>query len=116
MKKCYLFAVIFAGITVISFICVFLLKKNEETAAKAFVFSCPDGKSIEARFIVNKDRSYGSVILKLSDGRKMTLPQTISASGARYATASEDIVFWNKGDSAFITENGNNTYNDCWIK
>ncbi len=36
----------------------------------------------------------------------MTLPQAISASGARYATADESIVFWNKGDSVFITQNG----------
>lgn len=35
-----------------------------------------------------------------------TLPQAISADGARYATADESIVFWNKGNSVLITQNG----------
>jgi membrane-bound inhibitor of C-type lysozyme len=47
----------------------------------------------------------------------MELPQVISGSGARYANADESFVFWNKGDTAFITEgpddNDNMTYKDC---
>jgi hypothetical protein len=31
----------------------------------------------------------------------------MSASGARYASADESVVFWNKGNTAFITEGGN---------
>jgi membrane-bound inhibitor of C-type lysozyme len=46
----------------------------------------------------------GSVALVLSDGRSVTLPQTISASGIRYANADESLVFWSKGNTAFITE------------
>ena len=34
----------------------------------------------------------------LSDGRKLTLPQAMSASGARYVRQSESVVFWNKGE------------------
>jgi membrane-bound inhibitor of C-type lysozyme len=30
----------------------------------------------------------------------------MSGSGARYANADESFVFWNKGDTAFITEGG----------
>ncbi len=41
----------------------------------------------------------------------MTLPQAMSASGARYANADESIVFWNKGDSVFITQNGTIIFN-----
>ena len=51
--------------------------------------------------------------LALSDGRKLTLPQASSASGARYASASESIVFWNKGTTAFIEEGGKTTYDGC---
>lgn len=47
----------------------------------------------------------GSVALTLSDGRDMTLAQTISASGIRYANADESFVFWNKGDGALVLEN-----------
>jgi membrane-bound inhibitor of C-type lysozyme len=46
----------------------------------------------------------GSVKLVLSDGREMTLKQTISADGARYANADESVVFWNVGNGATYTE------------
>ena len=49
----------------------------------------------------------------LSDGRVLRLPQALSASGARYANAAESIVFWNKGNTAFIEEKGNTTYDGC---
>jgi membrane-bound inhibitor of C-type lysozyme len=39
----------------------------------------------------------------------------LSGSGARYANKDESFVFWNKGDTAFITEgaSGEETYSDC---
>lgn len=61
-------------------------------------FSCAQGKTIGAVFYNTK------VDLTLSDGRKLSLPQAISASGARYANADESLVFWNKGNTAFISE------------
>ena len=44
---------------------------------------------------------------------RVALPQARSASGARYANANESVVFWNKGDTAFIDENGKSTYSGC---
>jgi membrane-bound inhibitor of C-type lysozyme len=41
------------------------------------------------------------------------MKRVVSASGTRYATADENIVFWSKGTSAFITENGETTYENC---
>jgi membrane-bound inhibitor of C-type lysozyme len=72
-------------------------------------FMCDDDKSIKAVFYPEK------VELTLSDGRTVQLPQTISGSGARYADADEAMVFWNKGNTAFITEGGDDreTYSDC---
>ncbi len=61
-------------------------------------FSCEQGKTIAAVFYKTK------VDLTLSDGRKLTLPQATAASGARYANANESFVFWNKGNTAYITE------------
>lgn len=62
----------------------------------------------------------GSVHLVLSDGRTMDLAQTLSADGARYSNGnpqtqgSETFVFWNKGNGATVTENGNNqTFSGC---
>lgn len=70
-------------------------------------FNCADGKSVKAEFAKEK------VKLVLSDSRKIELPQAVSASGARYANADESFVFWNKGETAFIEENGQMTFTDC---
>ena len=80
-----------------------------ETPVATATFKCKEGKSIEATFYADK------VDLKLSDGRSMTVPQAMSASGARYANAGETFVFWNKGDTAFVTEgkDGKETYSGC---
>lgn len=74
-------------------------------------FRCDQGKTIGAVFYADR------VDLTLSDGRSLTLPQAMSASGARYANADESIVFWNKGDTAFITEgaDGPETYSGCVV-
>jgi membrane-bound inhibitor of C-type lysozyme len=48
----------------------------------------------------------GYVRVALSDGRSMTLAQTISADGARYATKDESFVFWSKGDGVLVLEGG----------
>jgi len=84
-------------------------------STKAFQahFACTGGKSIDATF-VNGAKS--SVRLVLSDGRKITLPQAMSASGARYANADESFVFWNKGNTAFVEEKGKTTYDGCATK
>src|SRR3954452_14575040 len=74
-------------------------------------FACAGGKSIMAAFYSD------SVELKLSDGRRLKVPQAMSGSGARYANADESFVFWNKGDTAFITEGkaGKETYSGCTV-
>jgi membrane-bound inhibitor of C-type lysozyme len=82
-----------------------------ETPIASVTFKCEGDKAIDATFYAD------SVDLTLTDGRSMELPQVISGSGARYANADESFVFWNKGDTAFITEgpddNENMTYKDC---
>lgn len=82
---------------------------HAEDAAVTAKFACADDKSIAANF------GSDNVELSLSDGREMTLPQVISGSGARYANSDESVVFWNKGNTAFITEGPDETmtYADC---
>jgi membrane-bound inhibitor of C-type lysozyme len=65
----------------------------------------PDGRPIPG----------GRVLLQLSDGRKFSLPQTLSGSGIRHADSSESLVFWSKGDTAFVEEGPTKavTYRDC---
>ncbi len=79
---------------------------------KAATFICADEKSISAIFYPSDDKY---VDLVLSDGRALSVPHAISASGARYAKADESFVFWNKGDTAFITEKGTTTFSGCAI-
>lgn len=91
-------------------------KSAEQAGAgdKTVVFACDAGKSVTATFHLPAD---ADVTLALSDGRNMTLPHAMSADGARYANANESIVFWNKGNGAFITEgvgdNSTTTYANC---
>jgi membrane-bound inhibitor of C-type lysozyme len=77
------------------------------------LFTCDAGKTVAAVF---HNGTQSSVKLTLSDGRELTLPQALSGSGARYANDNESFVFWNKGDTAFIEENGKTTYSGCIAK
>ncbi len=70
-------------------------------------FTCKNNKIIYATFFND------NVQLYLNDDRDFLLSQTISASGARYATEDESFVFWNKGNTAFIEEDGLITYENC---
>ncbi len=88
-------------------------------------FSCDSEKSIAASFYRTPITAIpspgqpptpnGIVGLVLSDGRNMTLKQTISADGGRYTNSDESIVFWTKGDTAFIQENGKETFSNCVV-
>ena len=73
-------------------------------------FVCPGGKTIDAQFYKN------FVHLEFGWQKTLYLPQTISASGARYASSDESFVFWNKGSTAFIQENGTTTLDNCVTK
>ena len=85
--------------------------------------SCtPEAQRVHASFVCDGGKSIGAVFvagpparaeLQLSDGRRLRLPQAISASGARYANADASVVFWNKGRTAFIEEGGLQTYSGC---
>ncbi len=72
-------------------------------------YACADNRTIRAAYYSDK------VELVLGDGREMTLPQTMSGSGIRYANPDESFVFWSKGADAFVTEGTNQitTYAGC---
>lgn len=78
-------------------------------------FACDGGKSIQATFVnaTTATTTGNSVQLMLSDGRQMSLPQVISADGARYANADESFVFWNVGNGATVYENNKPTFTNC---
>jgi membrane-bound inhibitor of C-type lysozyme len=80
-----------------------------ETPIATAIYKCDGNKGVDATYYPD------SVDLTLTDGRSMKLPQVISGSGARYANADESFVFWNKGDTAYVTEGADDamTFKDC---
>lgn len=126
MRK--LLLVLIALTIALSVISLFSVRKGQPATSgpSKFVsevnYQCRDGKSIKASYYQGPVATVkpgqppipsGEVNLLLSDGRGMILPQTISASGIRYGNKDESVVFWSKGDGAFITEGGVETYSDC---
>lgn len=88
-------------------------------------YVCDGGKKINAAFYKGEVVAAkpgeppvptGSVRIALDDGRNFDLPQTLSASGARYANTDESFVFWSKGDGAIVQENGaEKEYTGCIV-
>ena len=87
-------------------------------------YICKDDKTIEASYFEGELipvepgemlTPAGQVKVVLSDGRELELPQTISASGVRYANDDESIIFWSKGNGAFLLENDEETYSGCIV-
>jgi membrane-bound inhibitor of C-type lysozyme len=70
-------------------------------------YLCRDGKTMDASFTAT------DVTLTLSDTRAFVLPQVMSGSGVRYE--KNGVVFVGKGDNAFLTEQGTETYVDCVV-
>lgn len=88
-------------------------KELGKPSAVGTIFGCDERKNIQATF---HDGSSSVIDLILSDGRTLVLSQTVSASGARYTTEDETVVFWNKGGAAFIEEGGKTTFANCSIE
>ncbi|HVV38963.1 MAG TPA: MliC family protein [Candidatus Paceibacterota bacterium] len=80
-----------------------------ETPLATTAFACDAGKSIGATFYT------GRADIVLSDGRTLSLPQTQSGSGIRYAATDESVIFWGKGNTAFVEEGADQrqTYTGC---
>lgn len=119
MKK-YITAIIIIAIVVMAG--WYLRKTNREngfnsvvsgaqTLIATAVYSCDGGKTISASYYAGPEVASvpnqmpiptGKVEITMGSDTPITLNQTISASGVRYANASESFVFWNKGDEALI--------------
>ena len=89
-------------------------------------YTCDNNKTIGAEFYDNEKAQSvtpgqppiptGYVKLTLDTGAKMTLNQTISADGGRYANPDESFVFWDKGNTAMVLENNKEVnYTNCVV-
>ncbi len=66
-------------------------------------YACNGGTELKATFSPPSLKT-GNVALTFSDGRKIVLPQAMSADGGRYARG--DVEFWIKGRDATLTRDG----------
>jgi membrane-bound inhibitor of C-type lysozyme len=66
-------------------------------------YRCGGGATLTARFSPLSAPN-GRVELAFDTGRKLTLPQVLSADGGRYANSG--VEFWIKGRGATLTMNG----------
>lgn len=97
---------------------------DERTPIDTVSYTCDEGRTITAAYFEGAEmpaesgempNPQGSVEVSLDGGASMTLQQTVSASGIRYANEDESFVFWSKGDEALIMrENSMDlTYQNC---
>jgi membrane-bound inhibitor of C-type lysozyme len=89
------------------------------TGGEPVVYSCDNGDRVVARYYALSDESLRFVKLLFPDGREYTLPQVLSASGARY-TDDMELVWWIKGDEAQVEKRDEAgewqpLYNDCRV-
>lgn len=79
-------------------------------------YQCDGGKTISALIYPSQSnpnpvppdtlpKPTGKAEVKLSDGRDLSINQTISADGVRYANTDESFIFWSKGNGALVLEN-----------
>ncbi|MGC1305223.1 MAG: MliC family protein [Caulobacteraceae bacterium] len=66
-------------------------------------YQCSGGAKLTARFSPPNAKT-GRVALRFDTGRRIVLPQVMSADGGRYA--DKDTEFWIKGRSATLTRGG----------
>ena len=75
---------------------------SDALAAEAH-YTCSGGVTLRAEFSPPSVTT-GSVALTFGSGRRIVLPQVMSADGGRYADSQ--VEFWIKGRNATLTRNG----------
>lgn len=66
-------------------------------------YACASGQQIRVRYPAFADAQSAPIVLQWKE-REYQLGPALSASGARYA--SRQLVWWTKGDSAFLSTRG----------
>lgn len=126
MKKNIVF--IFLAVVIFTVAAIWYANKGDKsslTPIAEVVYVCNGDKTMEVSFYKGEviqvepgeiPNPSGSVKIVLSDGRDFNLPQTISASGVRYANSDESFIFWSKGNGALVLENNlEKSYIGCII-
>ncbi len=72
-------------------------------------YVCEEGQKVRVDYYEN------FVYIKF-EGFKAYLQRTMSASGVRFANSDESLVFWSKGDGAFIELDGATYIDNCLVE
>lgn len=89
------------------------------TGGDPVIYSCDNGDRLVARYYSLSDDSLHFVKVLFPDGKEYTLPQVMSASGARY-TDDFELSWWIKGDEAYVEKRDDKgewkfLYTDCRV-
>lgn len=126
MKKSYII-VLFILVLAAALSAFFIGRKKPELIATV-TYMCDKEKTITASYYEVKPepivvpgqapKPEGSVRLSFGDKKLITLKQTLSGSGVRYANKDESLVFWNKGDEVLVMRNNvmDLNYTNCLAK
>lgn len=76
-----------------------------------FAYTCNDGSVLAVRYYALSDGSLRFARIRMRNGTELTLPQLVSASGARYS--DEHTTFWIKGNQATLSEAGGSRTLEC---
>lgn len=99
--------------------------ENVPTLIDTVTYLCDGDKTITASYYKGPEAPEpqqgepptptGSVEVSLDGSTALTLQQTISASGIRYANEDESFVFWSKGKDALVMRDNamDPTYTNC---
>ncbi len=80
--------------------------KLEVNVGEESLYECSDGSTVKAYFCNLSDDSLNFVKVNM-ENKEYTLPQLVSASGARYSDERE-VEFWIKGDEVTISRMNDN--------
>jgi membrane-bound inhibitor of C-type lysozyme len=85
---------------------LFLFKKNQEE--ENFIFICPSGDKVTISY---EDNTNSAKLL--FENKTYYLKKAISASGARYASEDEKVIFWEHQGKAMIEIDGKKLFENC---
>ena len=94
-------AIILAGAFRLAGCCPSCVVEEAYTVPEAVPYHCEGFGTVAARYYSRGDDDRRYVRLILPDGAEHTLPQALSASGARY-TDDHTLLWWIKGDRAIL--------------
>ncbi len=85
---------------------------QSQAEANRVTYRCEKEQSLQVTFLAqNYTYPDGAAAVTFADGKTLTLPHIISASGARYSDGKT--TFWTKGEGAFVEVDEKMTINNC---